>query len=72
MILLKLIESLEYAKKLGFKINSQTKLFSDISQIINHIKQVTELRNQLDYEIDGMVIKVNEYVIQENSVILLE
>ena len=57
-------ESLEYAKKLGFKINENTTLFNNIDDIYDFILKTIEIRHDLPYEIDGIVIKVNEYKIQ--------
>jgi len=57
--------SLQYAKKLGFVVNDHTKLFNDIEDVINYIEEASQIRNDLAYEIDGMVIKVNSYELQE-------
>lgn len=56
--------SLEYARRLGFIVNENTRLFSDIEQVIEYIQQTAAIRNELPYEIDGMVIKVNSYRMQ--------
>lgn len=58
-------DSLQYAKKLGFTINENTKLFNDIEDVIDYIEKASKVRNDLPYEIDGMVIKVNSYKLQE-------
>ena len=58
-------EMLEYLKRLGLKINSRYKVFSDISEVINYCSSWTEKRNELPYDIDGMVIKVNSLEDQE-------
>ena len=52
-------ESVEYMKKLGFKTNSNNKLVQNIDEVIEYINYYTEHRHDLDYEIDGVVIKVN-------------
>lgn len=57
-------ESLQYAKKLGFVVNENIKLFNNIEDIITYIDEVNKIRQDLPYEIDGMVIKVNSYDIQ--------
>ena len=57
-------ESLEYAKHLGFKIN-QYQLFNTIEEVWEYIEKTTLIRHDLPYEIDGMVIKINDYSIQE-------
>lgn len=53
-------ESLEYLKNLGFKVSTDYKVCSDIEGVINHIEYWTENRSKLPFEIDGMVIKVND------------
>ena len=56
--------SLEYARRLGFVVNENTKLFSDIEEVIGYIEETAKIRHDLPYEIDGMVIKVNSYDLQ--------
>lgn len=56
--------SLQYAKKLGFIVNENTKLFNDIEEVIKYIEEASKIRHDLPYEIDGMVIKVNSYALQ--------
>ena len=52
-------ECLEYMKKLGFNVNDTYKLCSNIDEVIEFIKEYTEKREELSYEIDGIVIKVD-------------
>lgn len=56
--------SLEYARKLGFIVNETTSLFNNIEDVISFIEETAKIRNELPYEIDGMVIKVNDYALQ--------
>ncbi len=56
--------SLEYARKLGFRVNEATVLFNNIEDVIEHIDKTEKIRHDLPYEIDGMVIKVNSYAMQ--------
>ena len=53
-------KSLNFAKELGFKINPLSALCSDIDEVIEYINEYTKKRNNLKYEIDGIVIKVND------------
>ncbi len=53
-------ESLELIKSYGFKINPLYKKCNDIEEVIKYINDMGEMRNNLDYDIDGIVIKVNE------------
>jgi DNA ligase (NAD+) len=53
------MEVLNYLKKIGFKVNPHTKLCQDIEEAISYCLQWIEKKEELDYEIDGMVVKVN-------------
>ncbi|MHC2994345.1 MAG: NAD-dependent DNA ligase LigA [Candidatus Atribacteria bacterium] len=59
------IEVLNYLKKIGFKINPHIKLCQDIKESINYSQEWIEKKEDLDYEIDGMVIKVNSLSLRE-------
>ena len=52
-------ESLEFLSDLGFSVSPNYKAFKSIDDVIEHIEYWTENRGNLDFEIDGMVIKVN-------------
>lgn len=52
-------EALNFMKKLGFKVNPNNKLVDNINEVMEFINYQTENRNKLPYEIDGIVIKVN-------------
>jgi len=54
-------EALMFLQKLGFKVNNQTKRCSNIEEVIGFIKKIEEIRFDLPYEIDGVVLKVNEF-----------
>ena len=58
-------ESLEFMKDLGFKVNPASKLVGGIDGILEYIKEYTEKRDKLPYEIDGIVIKVNDIRMQQ-------
>lgn len=53
------LAGLEMLKKLGFKVNPHIRKFSGIDGVIGYCQEWTEKRHDLPYEIDGMVIKVN-------------
>jgi len=59
------MEVLNYLKKIGFKVNPHTKLCQDIREAINYCLQWIEKKEELDYEIDGMVIKVDSLRMRE-------
>ena len=52
-------EALEYLKKLGFKTNPENALVSDVDGILDFIETRGLKRKDLSYDIDGVVIKVN-------------
>ena len=47
-------------KEIGFKINDRTKLCKNIDCVIDFINDIEKIKHDLPYEIDGVVIKVNE------------
>ena len=53
-------EGLQYARKLGFKVSNNVALCQSLDQIFEYIHDWDTGRFQLDYEIDGIVIKVND------------
>ncbi len=61
-------DSLEFARELGFKVPSRTERYvekvNDINGIMNFINHWDTQRHSLPFEIDGIVIKVNDYQIQ--------
>lgn len=52
-------EAIEYMKKLGFKTNPNNRLVDNVSDVISFIEEKHEQRDDLPYDIDGIVIKVN-------------
>ena len=56
---------LKKLSKLGFAVNDNRALASSIDQVWNFIEKISRERNQLPYEIDGIVIKVNSLAAQE-------
>ncbi|TAN68596.1 NAD-dependent DNA ligase LigA [Paraclostridium sordellii 8483] len=53
-------QSLEYLSNLGFKVSPNFKICKTIQDVIEHIEYWTINRSDLSFEIDGMVIKVND------------
>ena len=53
------LEALQTLRKWGFKINPHTELFDSIEGVIDYCRKWTEKREELDYDIDGVVVKVN-------------
>ncbi|HKM10466.1 MAG TPA: NAD-dependent DNA ligase LigA, partial [Bacilli bacterium] len=53
-------EALNMVSKLGFKTNPERRLCHGIDEVIDYIKEYTQKRNSLSYDIDGIVIKVDD------------
>lgn len=58
-------ESLDYLRKLGFKVNPFDHHVTSIDELIQHIHLYDDLRKTLPYDTDGVVIKVNEFNLYE-------
>ncbi len=56
---------LEKLARLGFVVNRERVLAEDMEQIWDFIQKVAQLREDLPYDIDGIVIKVNDLAVQE-------
>ncbi len=54
-------ESLQAVKEWGFHVNDQSRLCTTISQVLDYINEWDKKRFDLSYDIDGIVIKVNNY-----------
>ena len=59
-------EALDFMKELGFRINPNNKLVNSITQILEFIEEKEKIRQSLPYDIDGIVIKVNDIKTQMN------
>ncbi len=53
-------DALKFMKELGFVTNPNNKKINDIKELLSYIDNWTEKRSTLPYEIDGIVIKVND------------
>ncbi len=58
-------ESLQKAKSWGFKISNKMALCKNVGEIFEFINDWNEGRHSLPFDIDGIVIKVNNYAQQE-------
>lgn len=57
---------LQYLKKLGFRISPYIRKVKDLNGIWDFCKGWEDERNELDFEVDGVVIKVNSFL-QQNT-----
>lgn len=58
-------EALMFMKKLGFNVNPNIEIVKNISELLQYIEKWTSKRSSLPYEIDGIVIKLNDLSMQE-------
>lgn len=58
-------EALEYMKKLGFKVNKNNQRVHGINELLEYINYWTVNRSTLPYEIDGIVIKLDDIASQK-------
>ena len=58
-------EALMDLKHLGFIVNPNIRLVHNVNEILEYIEEWTEKRDSLPYEIDGIVIKVNDIHMQK-------
>ena len=55
------VEMLEYLKTVGLPVNPLSKKITSVNEMISYHHTLESTRNHIDYEIDGSVIKVNNY-----------
>ncbi len=58
-------ELLDYLQKLGLRINPLARFCRDMSEVIAHFAHLQDIRPTLPYDIDGMVVKVNSFELQQ-------
>ncbi len=59
-------ESLNFVEALGFKTNNERRVCKSVEEVLAFIDYWQEKRSELPYEIDGIVIKVNRYLHQQD------
>ena len=65
---LKVRNQSDYLKKLkqwGFKINPLNKLISGVKNLIENYNEIQKKRADLNFDIDGIVYKVNDFALQK-------
>jgi len=58
-------EGLDYLGGLGFPLDSHRSIYAHIDDVIAYCRKWHDLRSSIDYDIDGIVIKVNELSLQK-------
>ena len=59
-------EALEFMRELGFKVSKKNVIAHNIKEILEYIENLGKERPNLPYDIDGVVIKVNELDLQKS------
>lgn len=59
------MEMIDFLKEQKMKVNAYSKVFDSLEELKKEIEAFTETRDQLDYEIDGLVIKIDDVPIRE-------
>lgn len=57
--------ALERLRALGFPVNPNVARAEDLDDVLEFCRRWEERRDELDYEIDGVVIKVDDFALQE-------
>jgi DNA ligase (NAD+) len=57
-------ETLAYLKQLGFKVSEHIALCASVEQVKRYYEKILGLRDQFPHEIDGIVIKVDDFELQ--------
>ena len=58
-------EALDWLERAGFRVNQYRKLCKSIDEVIEFCNQMESKRDELGYEIDGVVVKVNSTAMQD-------
>lgn len=58
-------DSLQYLKRMGFPVNLDSRLLPDFQEVVAYCNEWMKKRDTLDYEVDGVVIKINSLELQE-------
>lgn len=59
-------QALDYVRSLGFPVNPDILHTSDFEEVLNFIHAWMERRNELTYDADGVVIKINQFDLQQH------
>ena len=58
-------QALDWLATVGFKVSPERKLCTSIDEVIDFATTIEAKRDDLDYEIDGLVVKVNSTALQD-------
>jgi DNA ligase (NAD+) len=57
-------DTILFLKSLGFRVSQYVELCGSVDQVKDYYQRILAMRNDLPYEIDGIVIKVDEFALQ--------
>ena len=57
-------EALQWLATLGFPTNEHTRTYTTMSEVNDRINEIADLRHTVDYEFDGVVVKVDDLAVQ--------
>ena len=55
------VQALDYLKQLGFPVSPRYPVYTDPADIQKEIERMGDTRGELDFDIDGAVVKVNDF-----------
>jgi DNA ligase (NAD+) len=58
-------EALQYLRQLGFPVSEQNRRFTDFGAVVEHCVTWEPVRDTLNFEADGLVIKIDDFATQE-------
>jgi DNA ligase (NAD+) len=58
-------EALEYLRRLGFPVSHLNRRFTDFEELIEHAVAWEQVRETLNFEVDGLVIKIDDFATQQ-------
>jgi DNA ligase (NAD+) len=58
-------QALDYLRQMGFPVNDQVQRFSDFDELVDYCVSWKEVRDTLNFEADGVVVKIDDYAVQE-------
>ncbi len=59
-------DALDFMRKIGFKVNGESRIAKNLDDVKAYLEWCEKRREEIDYPIDGAVLKVNAFELQEN------
>jgi DNA ligase (NAD+) len=57
--------ALDYLREMGFPVSDQSRRFTDFEAVVEYVAGWREVRDRLNFEADGLVIKIDDFTTQE-------